>query len=157
MTYDNTIHARPGALWPLGDKRFMMRALVIDDDANVGAAIQAILLRHEYETVLAARAHAGIHALQASKFDVVIVDMFMPGMSGLDTIMIIRKKVPGIPIVAMTGFRFRPAKDPAMDFLTLAAQRGATSSLRKPFAPQQLLDAINSSLANTPAMNGLSQ
>jgi hypothetical protein len=44
-----------------------------------------------------------------------------------------------------------------MDFLRLALQRGATFSLRKPFAPRQLLDAINSSLANAPASNGLSQ
>jgi DNA-binding response OmpR family regulator len=133
-----------------------MRALVIDDDANVGAAIRAILSRHDYETVLAARSHAGIHALEDSRFDVVIVDIFIPGMSGLDAIEIIRQKGLGMPIVAMTGFRFRAAKNPDMDFLKLALQRGATCCVRKPFAPGELLDAINSSLARPAATKGLS-
>jgi len=134
-----------------------MRALIIDDDADVGAAIQETLSRYAYETVLAVRAYAGIHALEESKFDVAIVDIFMPGMSGLDTINIIRQKTPGMPIVAMTGFRFRPSKDPETDFLGLAVRRGATSCVRKPFGPQQLLDAINSSFAKIEFMNGLSQ
>jgi CheY-like chemotaxis protein len=125
----------------------MMRVLVIDDDANVAAAIQSILERRSYQTVLASRAHAGIHALETSQFDVVIVDIFMPGMSGLDTIRTIRQKAPGIPIVAMTGFRFRPSKDPDTDFLRQAVQRGATACVRKPFAPAQLFDAIDKSCA----------
>jgi CheY-like chemotaxis protein len=125
----------------------MMRALVIDDDANVGAAIQVILSRHKFETVLAARAHAGLRALEESEFDVVIVDVFLPGMSGLDTIRTIRQKEPWMPIVAMTGFSLRASQEPDGDFLKLAVQRGATSSVRKPFAPQQLLQAIHTSLA----------
>jgi DNA-binding response OmpR family regulator len=54
------------------------RILVIDDDASVSTAIQAILARRHYETVLAPRAHAGIHAFQASQFDVVMVDCSCP-------------------------------------------------------------------------------
>jgi CheY-like chemotaxis protein len=139
------------------DGRVVKRALVIDDDSHVGAAIQAILSRRGYETVLATRSHAGIHTLQGSKFDVAIVDVFLPGMNGLDAIDMIRQKAPSMPIVAMTGFRFRPAKDPDRDFLSLAAQRGATSCIRKPFTPQQLLDAINLSLARLRPIDGVSQ
>jgi DNA-binding NtrC family response regulator len=134
----------------------MMRALVIDDDVNIGTAIQAILASQNFETALAFRAHSGIHALELSSFDIVVVDIFMPGMDGLDTIERIRQQAPNIPIVAMTGFRFRPS----MDFLGLAIQRGATSSVRKPFTPQQLINAINTSLRKshalnkTPVMNG---
>ena len=52
----------------------------------------------------------------------------MPGMDGLDTIDRIKQQALNIPIVAMTGFRFRAS----MDFLGQAIQRGATSSVRKP-------------------------
>lgn len=128
----------------------MMRVLVIDDDANIGAAIQAILASHNFETVLAFRAHSGIHALELSSFDAVIVDIFMPGMDGLDTIEKIRQQAPNIPIVAMTGFRFRAS----MDFLGQAIQRGATSSVRKPFTPQQLISTINASLLKCRAAAG---
>jgi hypothetical protein len=62
MIYEKTIPARHGAFSQDGGKRFMIRTLVIDDDANVGAAIQAILVRQECETIVISRAHAGIHA-----------------------------------------------------------------------------------------------
>jgi DNA-binding NtrC family response regulator len=127
----------------------MKRVLVIDDDANIGAAIQAILASQNFETVLAFRAHSGIHALELSSFDIVIVDIFMPGMDGLDTIEKIKQQAPNIPIVAMTGFRFRAS----MDILGQAIQRGATSSVRKPFTPQQLTSTINASLLKSRAVN----
>jgi CheY-like chemotaxis protein len=121
------------------------RILVIDDDACVSTAIQAILARRHCETVLASRAHAGIHALQAAEFDVVMVDLFMPGMNGLDTITRIRSKS-AVPIIAMSGFRLRNSLDPDQDFLGMAMLRGATISLRKPFSPPQLVAAIDRSL-----------
>jgi len=128
----------------------MMRALVIDDDDNVGVAIQAILSRHGVEAVLSARAHAGLRALTQSTFDVVVIDLFLPGMSGLDTIREIRRAAPAMPIVAMTGFKLRPAATPDIDFLAEAVQRGATACVRKPFTPDQLLTAIHHSRSHAP-------
>jgi CheY-like chemotaxis protein len=118
------------------------RILVIDDDASVSRAIQAILAWHQCNTVLASRAHAGIHAFQASQFDVVMVDLFMPGMNGLDTIARIRSES-AVPIIAMSGFRLRNSLDADQDFLGMAVLRGATISLRKPFSPPQLVTAID--------------
>jgi CheY-like chemotaxis protein len=118
-----------------------MRVLVIDDDACVGTAIQAILARRRCATKLASRAHAGIHTFQAS----VIVDLFMPGMNGLDTIQRIRC-ASTIPIIAMSGFRLRNSLDAGRDFLGMAMQRGATTCLLKPFSPTQLVAAISRSL-----------
>jgi two-component system response regulator (stage 0 sporulation protein F) len=122
------------------------RILVIDDDASVGAAIQAILARRQYETVLVSRAHAGIHALQTFGFDVVMIDLFMPGMNGLDTIKRIRSES-AVPIIAMSGFSLRNSLDADQDFLGMALLRGATVSLRKPFSPPQLIAAINRGLS----------
>jgi DNA-binding response OmpR family regulator len=121
------------------------RILVIDDDACVGAAIQCILARRRYETVLVSRAHAGIHALQTFGFDAVMIDLFMPGMNGLDTIERIRSGS-AVPIIAMSGFSLRNSLDADQDFLGMALLRGATVSLRKPFSPQQLVAAINRGL-----------
>jgi CheY-like chemotaxis protein len=121
------------------------RILVIDDDACVSMAIQALLARRQFETVLASRAHAGIHTFQASEFDVVMVDLFMPGMNGLETIARIRSES-AVPIIAMSGFSLRNSLDPDQDFLGMAILRGATTSLRKPFSPPQLVAAIDRSL-----------
>src|SRR5450631_458305 len=122
-----------------------IRILVIDDDACVSTAIQAILARRQCETVLASRAHAGIYAFQTFGFDIVMVDLFMPGMNGLDTITRIRGKS-AVPIIAMSGFRLRNSLDPDQDFLGMAITRGATTSLRKPFSPPQLVAAIDRGL-----------
>jgi len=122
--------------------RTKARILVIDDDACVGRAIAAILARRHCDTVVASRAHAGIHAFQASRFDLVMVDLFMPGMNGLDTITRIRS-CSTVSIIAMSGFRLRNSLDADQDFLGMATLRGATIALRKPFSPSQLTAAID--------------
>jgi two-component system response regulator PfeR len=122
-----------------------LHVLVIDDDENVGVAIRAILARLKCRTELASGAYAGIQALGLSKFDVVLVDLFMTGMSGIDAIAHIRQRST-IPIIAMSGFRLRSSLNP-IDHLWTASQRGASMSLRKPFSPRQLIDAITLSVA----------
>jgi CheY-like chemotaxis protein len=120
------------------------RILVIDDDDSVGAAIKITLTRHGCAIELAPRACAGIEALGQSRFDAVLVDLFMPGMSGLDAISHIRLRS-AIPIIAMSGFRLRDSGN-SVDYLGMAAQRGASACIRKPFTPQQLIEAIDRSL-----------
>src|SRR6185295_7430313 len=86
----------------------------------------------------------GIETFERHSFDLVMVDIFMPGMDGIETIKHFRKRAPAVPIIAMTGFRFRDSsKDRAPDFLGMAAKLGAAYCLRKPFGPQQLNTAIN--------------
>jgi CheY-like chemotaxis protein len=138
-----------------GVARPALRVLVIDDDACVGAAIQAILARRKTQTELAARALAGIQAVESSRFDVVLVDLFMPGMTGLDTIAHIRRGS-AVPIVAMSGFRLRNSAS-SPDYLDVAMQRGASTCIHKPFTPDQLVAAIDRSLAAAPAARGSMQ
>jgi CheY-like chemotaxis protein len=121
-----------------------LHVLVIDDDDCVGAAIKAILARRKNQTELASRAYAGIKALESSRFDVVLVDLFMPGMSGLNAIKHIRRQS-GMPIIAMSGFRLRDSVN-SIDYLGMAMQRGASACIRKPFSSQQLIEAIDRSV-----------
>jgi DNA-binding response OmpR family regulator len=121
----------------------MTRVLVIDDDRSVGSAIEMLLARQGFDTFLTLDSHAGVQALESSKFDVVMIDIFMPGIDGLKTIKNIREGMSTVPIVAMSGFRFRNSTPSAPDFLGMAAKLGATCCLRKPFTPQALMAAIN--------------
>ena len=125
----------------------MTRVLVIDDDQSVRSAIEALLRRQDCVTVLAESARVGIKTFEASHFDLVMVDIFMPGMNGLDTIKGFRERAPTVPIVAMSGFRFRNSPMAAApDFLEMASKLGATYCLQKPFGPQQLMAAVNACL-----------
>ena len=116
------------------------RILVIDDDASVGTAIQAILGRHRYQTVLASRSSEGIQALRQSQFDLVMLDIFMPGLNGLDVLDRVRRDF-SIPVIVMSGFRLRSSSQP-MDYLAMASERGATLCMRKPFTATELIDAV---------------
>jgi DNA-binding response OmpR family regulator len=127
-------------------KPTLTRALVIDDDASVGSAVQMILNREGCDAVHAPNADIGIKAFEASSFSLVIVDVFMPGTSGLNAITEFRQRESRLPILAMSGFRFRDSMDSRLDFLGMAADAGATICLRKPFTPQQLMAAIHASL-----------
>ncbi|UFZ07980.1 response regulator [Bradyrhizobium ontarionense] len=126
--------------------RPLTRVLVIDDDCSVSTAIQAILAGRHCETAIASRAYAGIRALQQSIFDVVMLDIFMPGLNGLDVIEHIRRSSL-IPIIVMSGFRLRSSTE-SVDYLGLAKQRGATLCMPKPFQAVQLIEAVESTLCS---------
>jgi CheY-like chemotaxis protein len=100
--------------------------------------------------VLADTGQLGVQAFESASFDAVMVDIFMPGMDGLETIKGFRERAPMVPIVAMSGFKFRDSLAPAPDFLAMAAKLGATYCLRKPFGVQQLMSAIKACFGGAP-------
>ena len=126
----------------------MSRILVVDDDAAVRTAIKIVLERDGQDVEVASSGRAGIAAAKAQKFDVVICDIFMPGMDGIETITEFHQIDPNVPIIAMSGFMFRDGQVPAPDYLTLSTRLGAAYSLRKPFRPQELLKAVQACIGN---------
>jgi CheY-like chemotaxis protein len=121
----------------------MSRILLVDD---VRSDVRTILAQNGFEVVFAPDARTGLEAIQGQKFDVIIVDIFMTGMDGLETIRVFRKHAPTVPIIAVSGFMFRDAATPAPDFLSMATKLGAARSLAKPCPPQDLLHAVNGCL-----------
>ena len=93
--------------------------------------------------MLAECGHDGAAAIEAFAFDLAIVDIFMPGMSGLETIRAFRKSAPALPIIVISGYVFRDTCGPPPDFFRMAVDLGASACLRKPFKPAALLRAVN--------------
>jgi CheY-like chemotaxis protein len=121
----------------------MARILVIDDDQAVRAAVKAVLDLAGHETVLATDGRDGLDAVESGHFDLLIVDIFMPGMDGIETIMRVQRLRPGLPIIVMSGMSARSASGSLPDFLAMATKLGAVRSLQKPFRPRDLLGAID--------------
>ena len=82
------------------------RILIIDDNKEIVTALKAYLER-TYEILIA---HDGFEGLQAfeeheKSIDLVITDLLMPDLSGVGVISILRKKYPGVPIIAITAWK----------------------------------------------------
>lgn len=120
----------------------MRRILVIDDDQAVRGAITIVLQADGFEVLTAEDGFAGLELARAGDFDLVIVDLFMPRLGGLDTIRQLRERQPSLPIIAMSGSTPRRATDPA-DLLESAAQLGEVIKMPKPFRANDLLKIVH--------------
>src|SRR5438445_12384746 len=118
------------------------RVLVVDDDPMVCVAIEVCLTRQGFEVTIADGGAAGMRALEASDFDVMLIDVFMPHMRGFESIRMFHERRPDIPIVAMSGYAFANT-EPAPDFLCMTLELGAGCCLRNPFTPDALLTSVN--------------
>src|SRR6202047_5434397 len=124
----------------------MPRVLVVDDDPMVGITIELCLQRHGFEVVVTDGGETGIAALEASSFDAMLVDIFMPHMRGFESIRVFHERAPATPLIAMSGYAFANFDTPSPDFLQMSLDLGATLCLRKPFTPNALLAAVNKCL-----------
>lgn len=124
----------------------MPRVLVVDDDPMVSVAIEVCLARKGFEVTVADGGEAGMRALEAADFDVMLIDVFMPHMRGFEAIRMFHERKPDIPIVAMSGYAFANAER-APDFLRMTIELGAAGCLRKPFTPDALLASVNNCIA----------
>ncbi len=121
----------------------MTNVLVIDDDKSICLSLEMWLRHQGFVAVLANNGRFGIEVFETHPFDLVLVDIFMPGMDGIETIKRFHSRAPATPIIAMSGFTFRNSSSAnAPDFLSMAVKLGARYSLRKPFGPAQLREAI---------------
>jgi CheY-like chemotaxis protein len=125
----------------------MARILVIDDDGAVLTTVRILLERDGHTVEAAANSRTGLKLFETQKFDLLIVDIFMPGMDGFETMNLVRQSRPEVPIIVMSGHRFQSGTERAPDFLYMATKLGAISSLQKPFRPHGLLTAVAESLS----------
>lgn len=114
----------------------MTRVLIIDDDKDVRQTIAKMLAESGCEISHAGNGSEGMARIREKPTtSVVIVDLIMPDMEGIETIREIRRIDPNIPIIAMSG-------GSAVDYLAAALKLGADCALRKPFRKAALLDLL---------------
>jgi CheY-like chemotaxis protein len=117
----------------------MQKILVIDDDALIRNMVSSSLMKAGHEVECAENGVDGLRKAQENPPELVITDMLMPDMEGIETIMEMRSKNPNIGIIAMSG----GGSTGNMDFLEMASRLGAQHVLKKPFKPSVLLDLVD--------------
>ena len=118
----------------------MAKILIIDDDRGVLATIRLLLERAGHSVVAASDGRNGIAIFESGDFDLLFLDIFMPGMDGFETMRIIHQQQPRTPIIVISGNPISSGS--SADFLAMATRLGAVSSLQKPFKPAALLAAV---------------
>ena len=121
----------------------MASILVIDDEDSLRDALRRNLQKSGYHVIEANEGKQGLQQLASFPVDLVLIDIFMPGKEGLETIRELRQSYPNIPVIAMSG----GGSKGMADVLRVATLLGARRTLLKPFTGQELLEAVRHELA----------
>lgn len=116
----------------------MYRVLIIEDDDFVQKMLKQTFERAGYEVATAPNGRIGINLYQSNPFDVVITDLIMPDMEGIETITHLRKSHPGVKVIAISG----GGRNKPDEYLHMAEKLGAARTFAKPVNRQQLLKAV---------------
>ena len=122
----------------------MAKILVIDDDPSILAMLKRMLEKAGYEVNIASNGNEGLEMIECCLPDLLVTDIVMPEKEGLELIFYLRKKNPGLKIVAISGggrFNYE-------GYLTSAKYLGADLVFQKPLVHKEFVQAI-SDLINT--------
>ena len=122
------------------------RLLLIEDDASAGPALQKVLRAEGYPVDLITRGDEGLSAAVHQDYSLVLTDLKMPGMNGLELIRQLHTARPKLPIVLMTA---HGTTETAIE----ATKLGACEYLTKPFEADALLDLVGSAVRSSMLMS----
>jgi len=114
----------------------MKHVLLVDDDPSVRAALQRSLRHHcrDWQVTTAANGKEAVRASRAVAIDVLVTNMLMPDMDGIETVVAFRREFPATCIVAMSGGGRHVDTQP----LDCARLLGADATIEKPFEALEL-------------------
>jgi two-component system alkaline phosphatase synthesis response regulator PhoP len=113
--------------------------LVVDDEQSVYIPLEGVLSREGYRTLVAADGTAALEILGEHSVDLALVDLNMPGLSGLELIQIIHERWPRTVIVILTGYG-------TLESAITALQHGAHDYLLKPAKPEEIKASVRKGL-----------
>jgi two-component system response regulator AtoC len=115
------------------------RVLVIDDDPGVRDYMEALVSRQGYEVLAVADGEQALKSLETTQPDLITLDVVLPGMDGLETLSQLKKRLPDVPVVMLSGHG--QARN-----IVEAMRLGASDFLRKPFEVEELELAFQKAL-----------
>jgi len=113
------------------------KMLIVDDEETLTFSLYQtfILAKRDYEVVTAASGEEAAEKLKSKNYDLVITDISMPGMSGLDLLSSIKKQYPATEVIIMTAYGSPEKKEEAMQY-------GAKYYVEKPFEIKEMKQLV---------------
>jgi CheY-like chemotaxis protein len=121
----------------------MKKILVVDDDPVIGKSFDRVLSGKGYAVINAESGEAAIGKLATEDYDLVVTDIRMPGMSGLEVAESVRAKQPWMPVLIITGYG-------SDDSEARARAAGVTDFLRKPLSPEMIEASVGAAVTAPP-------
>ncbi len=117
----------------------MMKVLIVDDEEVLRDVLDAVLRREGFEIVTAASGEEALSVLDGEEVDLVVLDVMLPGISGIDTLRAIRISNPTLPVIVITAFS-------SIDGAIEAMKLGAFHYIPKPFKNEEVVLTVNKAL-----------
>ena len=111
------------------------KILVVDDSPQISKALSDLLTASGYAVRTAPSAERALQILEAATFDLILTDLRMTGMTGIDLAKQVLQKTPGLPVVILTGFG-------DMDSVIHALRLGVADYLKKPFSIDEVMSVV---------------
>lgn len=115
------------------------RILVVDDEQVVRLCLHRTLASEHCNVETVINGHDALEMMERHPFDVVLLDLRMPGMNGIDVLKAIKEKWPEIEVIIITGYA-------AVDTAKAAVAAGAYDYLAKPVGPDEIISAAQGAL-----------
>src|SRR5947207_9928954 len=99
-----------------------MRVLIVDDEEVLRDVLEVVLRREGFDVVLASSGEEALNVLDTEDVDLMILDVMLPGISGIDTLRAVRISNPSLPVVVITACSsidgaIEPMKHGALDYI----------------------------------------
>jgi two-component system phosphate regulon response regulator PhoB len=115
----------------------MSRILLVEDDRSVDKVVEVLLELAGHEVLVATDATAGRAAIREGGYDMAILDMNLPGGSGLELLRLLRHELKReVPVIMLSGQKQE-------ENIVRALERGANDYVTKPFSPRELVARVN--------------
>ncbi len=123
----------------MSDKK---RILLIDNEEGLCRMMEAVLRDNGFAVKAHTRSFEAVEEFRAGEWDLVVTDIKMPGMDGLEVLQKVKGKDPTIPVIMITAYA-------TVEMSIQALRKGAYDMLTKPFEPEELLYRVKNALSHT--------
>ena len=120
-------------------KDILARILIVDDEDIVLKSCLRVLQKLDYEIDTAYSGQTALDNLEKKKYDIVVTDLMMPGMDGMQLLEEIKKRYPDVIVIIFTGYA-------TVDTTRQALKAGAFDYIPKPFTPEELRNVIDNAV-----------
>ncbi len=115
------------------------KILVVDDEVDMLSTCKKFLVREGYDVSVADRGEAGLEVLETDRPDLVLTDLKMPGIDGMEVLRQVKKRLPDTIVIVFTGYG-------TIQDAVMAMKEGAFDFVAKPFTPDQLTVTVERAL-----------